>query len=86
MTAIRHPDTAAPLHFSLICDECGRSEIKSVPTSGADEWRRLWQRAHSEGWHGRDRAIGPHQCPSCTSAQRSDNPDLPSTPASEDHK
>ncbi|NUT52740.1 MAG: hypothetical protein HOV94_36450 [Saccharothrix sp.] len=44
----------------LICDDCGRS----FPLDG-QEWASLWHRAVTEGWVGRDRAIGPHRCASC---------------------
>ena len=47
----------------LICDDCGRGLDGGAVR---EEWIVLWHRAVVEGWTGRDRAIGPHRCRSCT--------------------
>lgn len=61
MTAIPLDEACA---LRLVCDGCGRTLDPPGAESGSG-WLSLWRRAATVGWAGRNRPVGPHECPEC---------------------
>lgn len=73
MTAIPRSDNGRRPRFILICDDCGRNGTIAPIASTPETWPVLWSNAHSAGWRGRDRPIGPHCCPTCAAPSTTDH-------------
>ncbi|HEX6499787.1 MAG TPA: STAS domain-containing protein [Micromonosporaceae bacterium] len=63
MTALPTKDREG---INLICDQCGQ-QLPGI-SSTLRNWDVVWALVSKHGWVGSPLAIGPHQCPRCSSA------------------